>query len=59
MVFAADLQQVEEVGGRCVNGDQVLVVFRSRIRKGLDLEVVWSLVMSIEAMVMLPLGIVP
>lgn len=48
LVLAADLQQVEEVGCRGVDGNQVLVVLGSRIWKRLDLEVVWALVMSIR-----------
>lgn len=47
LVLAADLQQVEEVGCRGVDGDQVLIVFWYRVRKRLDLEVFWSLAMSI------------
>lgn len=48
LVLAADLQQVEEVGCRGVDGNQVLVVLGSGIWKRLNLEVVWSLVMSIR-----------
>ena len=48
LVLAADLQQVEEVGCRGVDGNQVLVVLGSGIWKRLDLEIVWSLVMSIR-----------
>lgn len=48
LVLAADLQQVEEVGCRGVDGNQVLIVLGGRIWKRLDLEVIWSLVMSIR-----------
>jgi hypothetical protein len=48
LVLAADLQQVEEVGCRGVDGNQILIVLGSGIWKRLDLEVIWSLVMSIR-----------
>ena len=48
LVLAANLQQVEEIGCRGVDGNQVLVVLGSGIWKRLNLEVVWSLVMSIR-----------
>ena len=48
LVLAADLQQVEEVGCRGVDGNQVLIVLGSGIWKRLDFEVVWALAMSIR-----------
>jgi hypothetical protein len=49
LVLAANLQQIEEVGRRGMNGDQVFVVFWCRVREGLDLEVIWSLITLILA----------
>ena len=43
LVLAADLQQVEEVGCRGADGNQVLIVLGGRIWKRLDLEVIWPL----------------
>lgn len=50
MVFATDLEQVEEVCGSGVNGDQVLVWFRRWVRQISDLEILRTLmVISFEA----------
>ena len=43
LVLAANLEQIEEVGRRGVDGDQVFVVFWCRIWEGLNLDVIWSL----------------
>lgn len=54
LVLAANLEQVEEVGRRGVDGDQVLVVFWCRVWKRLDFEIIWPLplsVLSIDATV--------
>jgi len=50
LVFATDLEQVEEVCGSGVNGDQVLVWFGRWVRQIGDLEVLRTLmVVSFEA----------
>lgn len=46
LVLAANLEQIEEVGRRGVDGDQIFVVLWCRVRKRLDLEVIWSLLLS-------------
>lgn len=44
LVFAANLQQVEEIGCGCVDDNQVLVVFGSGVWERLHLEVFWALI---------------
>ena len=39
LIFAADLEEVEEIGGRCVDGDEVLGWLRSGIWEGADSEI--------------------
>ena len=43
LVFTADLEEVEEIGGRCVDGDEVLVGRWDGVRKGRDCEVLRAL----------------
>ena len=43
MVFAADLEQVEEVGSRGMDGDEVFVRLGCRCRKIEDFEDFWTL----------------
>ena len=49
LVLAANLEQIEEVGRSRVDSDKILVVFWCRIRERLDLEVIWSLLLSVRA----------
>ncbi len=39
LVFAANLEEVEEVGGGCVDGDEVLVWLGGGVWEGADSEV--------------------
>lgn len=47
LVFAADLEQVVEVGGGGVDGNGVLVGLRVGVREGGDLEVEGALLISV------------
>jgi hypothetical protein len=47
LVFAANLKEIEEVGCRGMDGDEVFVGFRCRCRKVEDFEIFWSLVWSV------------
>lgn len=39
LIFAANLEEVEEVGGGCVDSDEVLVWLGGGVREGADSEV--------------------
>lgn len=39
LIFAADLKEVEEVGGSCVDGDEVLIWLGSGVWEGADSEI--------------------
>lgn len=43
MIFTADLEEIEEVGGRCVDGDEILVGGRNGIWERGDCEVLRAL----------------
>lgn len=58
LVLAANLQQVEEVGGGGVNGNQVFVIFWRGVWEGLDLQVLRSLRLSIGTVATM-VGILP
>ena len=39
LIFAANLEEVEEVGGGCVDGDEILIWLRGGVGEGADSEV--------------------
>ena len=39
LIFAANLEEIEEVGGGCMDGDEVLIWLRGGIWEGTDSEV--------------------
>lgn len=59
LVLAANLKQIEEIRRRGVDGDQVFVVFWCGVWERLDLEVVWSLLLSVRATGVNVLDVVP
>lgn len=59
LVLAANLEQIEEVGRRGVNGDQIFVIFWCRVWKRLDFEVIWPLPLSAPSTDATVVGAVP